>query len=35
MNNETMEVKRVFKSYEKTYQSGFLPVLHGIANINA
>jgi hypothetical protein len=31
MSNETMKVKGVFKSYGKTYQSGFQLVLHGIA----
>jgi hypothetical protein len=31
MSNETLKVKCVFKSYGKTYQSGFQLVLHGIA----
>jgi hypothetical protein len=31
MNNKIMKVKRVFKSYGKTYQSGFQLVLHRIA----
>jgi hypothetical protein len=30
MSNETLKVKRVFKSYGKIYQSGFQFVLHGI-----
>jgi hypothetical protein len=30
MSNETLKVKRVLKSYGKTYQSSFQLVLHGI-----